>query len=110
MLCHARGARRRGLVLALFLAQLALNYAWSPIFFAMHLLVPALVVILAMIGLSVAAALLLWPIRRVAALLMLPYLAWLCFAAALTFEIVRLNPNPGELAPGGSSSDIIDET
>ena len=110
MILHARGARGRGLVLGLFLAQLALNFAWSPIFFALHQTVTALIVILVMIGLSAAAAVLLWAIRKPAALLMLPYVAWLCFAAALTFEIVRLNPGAGELVPGGSSSDIIDET
>ena len=107
---HARGARGRGLVLTLFLAQLLLNFAWSPLFFALHQTLAALILILAMIGISAAATLLLWPIRRYAALLMLPYLAWLCFAAALTFEILRLNPNAPELVPGGSSSDIIDET
>lgn len=106
MILHAQGARGRRLVLILFLAQLALNYLWSPLFFAMHQPVPALIVILAMIGLSAAAAMLLWPIRKAAALLMLPYLAWLCFASALNFEIVRLNPNASELVPGGASSDI----
>jgi tryptophan-rich sensory protein len=48
----------------------------------------------------------LWPIRKAAALLMVPYLAWLCFAAALTFEIDRLNPGASTLVPGGESSDI----
>ena len=107
---HARGARGRKLVLGLFLGQLALNFAWSPVFFAAHQTVTALVLILLMIGLSAAACMLLWPIRRTASLLMLPYLAWLCFAAALSFEIIRLNPDAAELVPGGSSSDIIDET
>ncbi|HEY0012025.1 MAG TPA: TspO/MBR family protein [Allosphingosinicella sp.] len=106
MILHAQGARGRRLVLSLFLAQLALNYAWSPLFFAMHKPVPALIVILLMIGLSAAAAVLLWSIRKGAALLLLPYLAWLCFAAALNFEIVRLNPDASELVPGGASSDI----
>ena len=106
MILHARGARGRRPTLVLFLAQLALNYLWSPLFFALHQAVPALVVILAMIGLSAAAAALLWWIRRPAALLMLPYIAWLGFAAALNFEIVRLNPNAAELVPGGVSADI----
>ena len=110
MILQARGARRRGLVLALFLSQLGLNFAWSPVFFALHQPIPALVMILAMIALSAAVAVLLWRIRKGASLLMLPYLGWLCFAAALTFEIVRLNPNASELVPGGSASDIIDET
>lgn len=107
---HARGARGRRLVLALFLAQLALNYSWSPLFFAWHRTIAALLVILAMIGLSAAAAVLLWSIRKGAALLMLPYLAWLCFAAALNWEVIRLNPEAPELVPGGSSSDIVDES
>jgi tryptophan-rich sensory protein len=107
---HARGARGRTLVLALFLAQLALNYLWSPLFFAWHQTLAALIVVLAMIGLSAATAALLWPIRKGAALLMLPYLAWLCFAAALTFEVIRLNPGAPELVPRGSSTDIIDES
>jgi tryptophan-rich sensory protein len=110
MMLHARGARGRSLVLSLFLAQLALNYLWSPLFFAWHQTFAALLVIIAMIGLSAASAVLMWWIRRGAALLMLPYLAWLCFAAALTFEVMRLNPGASELVPGGSSSDIIDES
>ena len=106
MILHARGARGRGAVLALFLGQLALNFAWAPVFFAGHRPVPALAMILAMIGLSAAAAWLLWWIRRSASLLMVPYLAWLVFAAALTYEIVRLNPDAAELVPGGRSADI----
>lgn len=106
---HARGARGRRLVLALFLAQLALNFVWPPLFFACHEVVAGLIVILAMIGLTAATAALLWPIRQAAALLMLPYLAWLCLAAALNYEIVRLNPGASELVPGGSSADIAIE-
>ena len=111
MILHARGARRRRLALALFVAQLALNYAWSPLFFASHRILPALLVIVAMIALAGMLAATLWSVRKPAALLMVPYLAWLCFAAALTFEILRLNPGGGPtLVPGGSSSDIVDET
>jgi benzodiazapine receptor len=110
MILHARGASGRKPALGLFLAQLALNFAWPPLFFAFHRPVPALVLIVAMIGLSAAAAALLWWIRRTATLLMLPYLAWLAFAAALTVEIVRLNPDAAELVPGGRSSDIPIET
>lgn len=106
LVLHARGARRRGAALALFLAQLALNYAWSPVFFALHLIWPAFAVIAAMLVLALAAALLFLRIRRGAALLMLPYLAWLCFAAALNLEIGRLNPDGGRVAPEASSADI----
>jgi tryptophan-rich sensory protein len=106
MILHARGARGRGLALALFLAQLALNYAWSPVFFGLHLIWPALAVIGAMILIAAAAALLFLRIRKGAALLMLPYLAWLCFATALNWQIGRLNPDGGRVAPAPSSADI----
>lgn len=110
MLLHARGARNRRTALGLFVAQLALNFAWPPLFFALHETVAALLLILAMIGLSAAATMLLWRIRRRAAVLMLPYLAWLAFAALLTFQIVRLNPEAAELVQGGASADISSET
>ena len=106
MLLHARGARRRGLAIALFLVQLAANYAWSPLFFAWHQIGAAFVLIAAMIAMTAARALLVWSIRRLAALLLLPYLGWLVFAAALTWEIGRLNPG-AELAPQPASADIV---
>ena len=106
MILHARGARGRRLAFGLFLAQLALNLCWSPVFFGAHQTVIALIMIVAMIGLSVAAAVLFWWIRKAAALLMLPYIAWLCFAALLNWQIVELNPNAAELVPSEGSADI----
>ena len=106
MLLHARGARRRGLAIALFLVQLAANYAWSPLFFAWHQIGAAFMLIAAMIALTLALVFFVWPIRRLAALLLLPYLGWLVFAAALTWEIGQLNPG-AELAPQPASADII---
>ena len=106
LVLHARGARGRGLALGLFVLQLILNYAWSPIFFAYHEVDLAFWTILAMIAISAVTASLFWRIRRSAGLLMLPYLAWLCFAATLTWQIGALNPGAAELAPGGSTTDI----
>lgn len=106
MLLHARGARGRGLVVTLFLVQLAMNYAWSPLFFAAHEIGAAFVLILAMIALTVVLIALAWRIRRNAALLMLPYLGWLCFAATLTYAIDQANPGASELAPGQGNTDI----
>ena len=107
MLLHARGARWRGPAIALFLLQLLANYFWSPLFFALHQPGWALALIGVMIALAVVLIVLLWWIRRVAALLLLPYLAWLCFAAALNASILSLNPNAGEVAPPAASTDIV---
>jgi hypothetical protein len=84
MLIHARGAPQRGRLIGLFLVQLAINYAWSPVFFAMRDVATGLYLIGAMIALTVALIVLLMPVRKAAALLLVPYLAWLCFAGRST--------------------------
>jgi tryptophan-rich sensory protein len=103
---HARGAPGRGKALGFFVAQMLLNYSWSPIFFAMHKVNLALIVIAAMLVLATIAAWLFYRIRKSAGLLMLPYLAWLCFAAFLNYQIVQLNPDAETLAPSAASADI----
>jgi tryptophan-rich sensory protein len=106
LILHAKGAKGRPLALGLFFAQLLLNYAWSPVFFALHEVGTAFVLIAGMILISIAAAVLFFRIRRNAGLLMLPYIAWLCFAAALNWQIMALNPDAEQLVPGGSTTDI----
>ncbi len=106
MILHARGARGRSAALGLFLAQLLLNYAWSPVFFAMHQPRIALVLIVGMVVLALVAAVLFGRIRRAAALLMVPYIAWLCFAGYLNYRIVELNPQAETLVPAEGSADI----
>jgi tryptophan-rich sensory protein len=107
IILNARGARGRGLAVALFVAQLVLNYSWSPVFFGMHKVGTALVILLVMLALAAATTLLFWRIRKNAALLMLPYLAWLMFAAVLNQQIGALNPNADSLVPSGGGTDII---
>lgn len=106
MILHARGARGRGVAVGLFVVQLLLNYAWSPVFFAAHRVELALIMIVMMLALSIAIAFLFSAIRRPAALLLLPYIAWLCFAAFLNYRIVELNPGAETLVPGAGSADI----
>jgi benzodiazapine receptor len=86
---------RRKLALVLFLVQLALNFAWSPIFFAAHDIGLAKVVIFVMAALAAAAAGQFLRLRREAGLLLVPYLAWLVFAATLNATIEVLNPGAG---------------
>lgn len=106
IILNARGARGRKPALTLFGAQLLLNFAWSPLFFAFHKVEAALILIVAILALSIATTFLFAVIRKGAALLMLPYLAWLCFAAILTADINALNPGAETLVPGETSADI----
>jgi tryptophan-rich sensory protein len=88
-------SNRRRLALILFFAQLALNIAWSPIFFAGHDIGLAKMVIFIMALIAAYAAGQFYRLRKVAGLLMLPYVAWLVFAGALNLAIERLNPGAG---------------
>lgn len=90
----APSVRRRN-ALALFLAQLALNLAWSPIFFGAHDIKLAQMVIFLMAALAAGAAGQFFRLRRVAGLLLIPYLGWLVFAAILNATILNLNPDAG---------------
>lgn len=81
----ARGA------LALFLVQLGLNGAWSWIFFGLQRAGFALADIVALWTVLLLATLAFWKRRRSAAVLLVPYLAWVTFAVALNLEIWRLN-------------------
>ena len=86
---------RRSAALVLFFAQLALNFAWSPIFFAAHDMRLALIVIVLMAALAAGAAGQFRRLDATAGLLMVPYLAWLVFAAVLNSAIADLNPGAG---------------
>lgn len=107
MILNARGARGRGRALAVFALQLAMNLAWTPLFFGEHKVGAALALLVAILVCAAISAWLFARIRVQAAWLMLPYLAWLCFAGALNFEIDRMNPDAETLAPGTTTSQII---
>ena len=103
LICSSKGARWRGVAIAAFLVQLALNLAWSPTFFAAHEMTAALVVIgLLDIALLVTIVLAL-RVRRWAGLLLLPYFAWVLFATVLTYQFLSLNPD----ADGAESSNVV---
>ena len=78
--------------LAWFGLQLALNVAWSGLFFGLRS--PGLALVdIAALWLALAATLVaFWRIDRPAGVLLAPYLAWVTFAAALNLAIWRLNP------------------
>lgn len=92
LILAARDVPAKKTALALFAGQMLLNFTWSPVFFGMHLIVPALAIIIAMLGLAIAATFLFARITQVAAWLMMPYLGWLAFAALLNYRILQLNP------------------
>jgi tryptophan-rich sensory protein len=83
-------ANRRALTL--FLVQLACNALWSWLFFAWHRGAWALADILLLWVLIVATLISFWRTRMLAGALLVPYLLWVSFAAALNYSIWQLNP------------------
>jgi tryptophan-rich sensory protein len=79
------------LALVAYAVQLALNLSWSFVFFGARLIGPALAVIAALLAAILANAYLFWRIDRVAGALLLPYAAWVSFAALLNAALWRLN-------------------
>lgn len=106
MILHARGAAGRGLVVGLFLLQLIGNLLWSPLFFKLHQVTNALYLIIAILVVTIVTTFLFARIRKVAAWLLVPYMAWLCIAATLNFQIDQMNPNAETLVVPAASSQI----
>lgn len=103
MVASARGAPGRGVAVAVFALQLMLNLAWSPVFFALHQMTAALAIIGVMIVLTLGLIALFWRVRPTAGALLLPYLAWICFASVLNYQFLALNP-AAEGAGGNGAS------
>ncbi len=87
----APGADARSLISFLFAANLGLNILWSVLFFKLRRPDWALVEVALLWASIVALILGLWPISPLAALLHLPYLAWVSTASFLNLRIVQLN-------------------
>ncbi len=79
------------LLVGFWWAQLALNFAWSPVFFTAHAIGPAFVVILLLLTLIVAFIVAAWSRDRVASWLFAPYAAWVAFASLLNGALLLMN-------------------
>lgn len=76
---------------SLWLLQLALNFLWSPVFFEAQMTELALIVVLMLLGTILAFIRRALAYDRVAAILFLPYAAWVAFASLLNGSIAVLN-------------------
>jgi translocator protein len=87
---HGFSGARSALVL--YAVQLVANALWTWLFFAWQLGAVAFAEIVLLWWLIAATLWLFWRLHRMAALLLVPYLAWVSFAAALNLALWRLNP------------------
>jgi tryptophan-rich sensory protein len=84
-------AAKSSLAMKLWWAQLALNFLWSPAFFAAHQIGLALVIVLTLLAVILAFIAAAWRVDRASALLFIPYAAWVTFASALNGAVFALN-------------------
>lgn len=94
VVCTRDSAPRR-LAIGLFVVQLAMNYAWSPLFFRYRMIDEALWLLYALFVMATATAWQFGKVRPVAGWLLVPYLAWLTFATGLNWKTAELNPDGG---------------
>lgn len=98
--------------LSLFGLQLVLNGLWSWLFFAWHKL-PLAFWEIVLLDLAILATILVFAkVRSSAAWLLVPYLAWCCFASLLSFGIWRMNiesstPRDGDIKIEVGNSDNL---
>ena len=81
--------RKRALLI--FFVQLVLNFAWSFIFFYFHQTGAALLEIIVLWLAILMMIVIFYRLKRSAAYLQIPYLAWVTFATALNASIWYLN-------------------
>jgi tryptophan-rich sensory protein len=74
-----------------FLAQLALNFIWTPVFFGLRAPLLGLVVILSLWLMIILTMRKFYPLSRPATYLLIPYIFWVSFATLLNGAIVVLN-------------------
>jgi translocator protein len=106
MILNARGARGRSVAISLFVAQMVLNYLWSPTFFAAHQVSAALGIIIFMLTLTIATTFAFARIRKVAAWMLVPYMVWLSLALLLNYQIDAANPDAETMVPPAASATI----
>ncbi|XP_039098533.1 translocator protein 2 [Hyaena hyaena] len=98
--------RPLALPLGLYAVQLAISWAVLILFFVAHTHGLALLHLLLLYGLVVSTALIWHPINKLAAVLLLPYLAWLTVTASIAYRLWRDSLCPGQQPqPMGAKSD-----
>lgn len=106
LVASAWGAAGRGLALGVFAVQFLITQSWSAVFFGMQDMQGGLIVIGVAAVLLLASIALFWRVRRGAALLLVPYLAWVCFAGTLNYAFIQENPDGGQRGASGAETRV----
>ena len=81
----------RTAAIRLFVLQLAINAAWSPVFFGWHGIRTGLLIIVALLAALAVTIVATGKVDRVAAWLLTPYLIWVAYATTINAGVVAFN-------------------
>lgn len=91
LIYKAEPSDQRSITLALYGVQLVLNFIWSFFFFSLKSPISALIDIIMLSLLIILTIISAWPVRRMAGMLLIPYLIWVMYATTLNAGIWLLN-------------------
>lgn len=101
LVASAWGAHGRGLALGLFAVHFPITLAWTAVFFGMQSMAGGLIVLGVAVVTLIAVMAAFYRVRPLAAALLLPYFAWLCFASVLNYQFMLANPDGGNKDASG---------
>lgn len=102
LVASAWGASGRAFALIAFAIHFPITLAWTPVFFAMQEMQLALYVLGASIVTLLVVMFAFWRVRKLAALLLVPYFGWVCFASVLNYAFIMENPDGGDTRSSGA--------
>ena len=78
--------------LGLWALQIALNAIWTPVFFGLHRMRAAVLIMAGLWASVLGTGITFYAIDPIAGLMIAPYVLWVSIAFALNVSLVRLNP------------------
>ncbi len=106
LVASAWGAFGRPLAIIAFAVHFPITLAWTPVFFGAQNMDAGLWVLGAAIATLIVVLWAFWKVRKSAALMLLPYFGWVCFATALNYQFIVANPDGGSAAESGAAIEV----
>ena len=91
LIYKAKSSHKKDITLILYASQLGLNFIWTFLFFSLRSPILGLIDIVLLCVLISLTIIYAWQVRRLASLLLVPYLIWVMYATTLNAGIVFLN-------------------
>lgn len=106
LVVSAWGALGRGFAIIVFALHFIGNLAWTLVFFGMQDMWGGLFVLGYVVISLIAVMAAFWRVRRIAALMLIPYFAWVSFASVLNYQFIVENPEGGAAESEGAAQRI----